>query len=473
MLNPAGSARRAIPSVDRLLKLAAVDELIVQYGRPLVLDTIRAVLDAQRATIRSSPAAAALDETALIALSAERLRAATRASLTPVLNLTGTVLHTNLGRALLPRVAAEAAMAAMTRAVNLEFDLAGGARGERDSHVEAWLTRLTGTETALVVNNNAAAVYLALNSLALRKEVVVSRGELIEIGGAFRIPDIMARAGCRLREVGTTNRTHAHDYAQAIGPRTAAIMKVHTSNYAIQGFTSAVPEAELAAIAHNQTLPFIVDLGSGTLVDLERYGLPHEPTPREAIANGADLVTFSGDKLLGGPQCGLIVGSKALIARIKRNPMKRALRVDKITLAALEATLRLYADPDRLASELPTLRLLVRRRDEIEAQAQRILPAITAATSAFGEARVIGCESQIGSGALPVDALPSAGIAITPKAKRKGTAAAAIADAFRALPVPVIGRVKDGEFVLDLRCLDDEAGLIAQLGDLRFSGAAR
>jgi L-seryl-tRNA(Ser) seleniumtransferase len=466
MLNPAAAARRAIPSVDRLLKLEAVDSLIDRYGRPLVVETLRAVLDEQRAAFTRAPAQIDLDATALIATCAQRLRTTTQASLKPVFNLTGTVLHTNLGRALLPRAAAEAALMAMTHAVNLEFDLGGGERGERDSHVEAWLKRLTGAEAAVVVNNNAAAVYLTLNTFALRKEVIVSRGELIEIGGAFRIPDIMARAGCKLREVGTTNRTHGRDYADAIDARTAAIMKVHASNYAIHGFTASVPEAKLAAIAHEHELPFWVDLGSGTLVDLENYGLPHEPTPRDAIAGGADIVTFSGDKLLGGPQSGLIVGRKDLVAKIKKNPMKRALRVDKVTLAALEATLRLYADPERLACEVPTLRLLTRKQTEIEAQAQRVLPALAAAVAADADAKIVACASQIGSGALPVDALPSAGIALEPRAKRKGTAAELLSNAFRALPVPVIGRLRDGAFILDLRCLDDEAGFIAQLDKL-------
>jgi len=472
MLNPATTARRALPSVDRLLKLDAAARLIAAYGRPLVVDTVRAVLDEQRALIARSRAASGLDDAALIADCEQKLRVATAASLKPVFNLTGTVLHTNLGRALLPRAAADAALAAMTRAVNLEYDLEGGARGERDSHVEAWLRRLTGADSAVVVNNNAAAVYLALNTLALRKEVIVSRGELIEIGGAFRIPDIMARAGCRLREVGTTNRTHARDFEQALCARTAAVMKVHTSNYAIQGFTAAVPEQELATLAHQHGLPLMVDLGSGTLVDLERYGLPHEPTPRETIAHGADVVTFSGDKLLGGPQCGLIVGRKELIAKIRKNPMKRALRVDKVTLAALEATLRLYADPVRLTRELPTLRLLTRPQAEISAQAERLLAAIAGAVAKCADARVAPCTSQIGSGALPVDALPSAGIALAPRAKRKGAAAEALAGAFRALPVPVIGRVKDGVFILDLRCLDDEREFVAQLAQLKLPSFA-
>jgi L-seryl-tRNA(Ser) seleniumtransferase len=469
MLSPAAAARRALPSVDRLLKLEAVGALIDTHGRPLVLETIRAVLDAQRAAINDGSSTVA-DEQSLISACSERLRSAALPSLRTVFNLTGTVLHTNLGRALLAPSAAAAAVEAMTHAVNLEYDLGGGARGERDSHVEGWLTRHTGAAAAVVVNNNAAAVYLALNTCASRREVIVSRGELIEIGGAFRIPDIMARSGCRLREVGTTNRTHARDYVEAIGERTAAIMKVHTSNYAIRGFTASVPESELATIAHDHKLPFIVDLGSGTLVDLERYGLPHEPTPRDAMASGADIITFSGDKLLGGPQCGLIVGAADLIAKVRKNPMKRALRVDKVTLAALEATLRLYADPERAVRELPTLRLLTRQRAEIEAQARRVLPALETAVAAHAQAGVIECSSQIGSGALPVDALPSAGIAITPRAKRKGAAAEVLANAFRALPQPVIGRIKDGAFVLDLRCLDDEQAFAAQLSRLDLTG---
>ena len=468
MLNSAAAARRALPSVDRLLNLAAVGDLIAAFGRPLVVEALRAALAAQRDRLAQEPAAVASDEDTLAAQCAANLKALMQPSLRPVFNLTGTVLHTNLGRALYPQVAADAAAAAMTRAVNLEFDLGGGARGERDSHVEAWLQRLTGAEAAVVVNNNAAAVYLVLNSLAPKKEVIVSRGELVEIGGAFRIPDIMARAGCKLKEVGTTNRTHARDYEEAIGARTAAIMKVHASNYAIQGFTASVPETELAAIAHQAALPFINDLGSGMLIDLEAYGLPHEPTPREAISDGADIVTFSGDKLLGGPQCGLIVGRQDLIAKIRKNPMKRALRVDKVRLAALEAVLRLYADPVRLARELPTLRLLTRAQSDIEAQVQRVLPAIATAVAGFADAKSIACSSQIGSGALPVDALPSAGIALTPRAKRKSGAADALSTAFRALRVPVIGHIKEGSFVLDLRCLDDEAGFIAQLHQLKI-----
>ncbi len=468
MVNPHPAARRALPSVDRLLSSSAVVTLIARFGRALTTSTMRDLLQAQREKLAQNAAAFEFDEARFITDCEASLAKQTQPSLRPVFNLTGTVLHTNLGRALMPQSVADAVMVAMTRPVNLEFDLGGGTRGERDSHVEAWLQRLTGAEAAVVVNNNAAAVYLVLNSLAPKKEVIVSRGELVEIGGAFRIPDIMARAGCKLKEVGTTNRTHAHDFEQAIGPRTAAIMKVHASNYAIQGFTASVPEAELAAIAHQHELPFINDLGSGMLIDLEAYGLPHEPTPRETIASGADIVTFSGDKLLGGPQCGLIVGRQDLIAKIRKNPMKRALRVDKVRLAALEAVLRLYADPVRLMRELPTLRLLTRPQTDIEAQARRVLPALAAAVGNHADAKIIACSSQIGSGALPVDALPSAGIALTPRAKRKSGAADALSSAFRALPVPVIGHIKDGAFILDLRCLDDESGFIAQLAQLQL-----
>jgi len=468
MLNPAASARRAIPSLDRLLKLQAVEALVGRHGRLLVTEAAREELARLRAQPES--ATAGFDEAAFVAACAARLARDAQPSLKPVFNLTGTVLHTNLGRAVMPEEAAQAVARAMTRPVNLEFDLDGGDRGERDSHIERLLVRLTGAESALVVNNNAAAVYLMLNTLALKKEVPVSRGELIEIGGAFRIPDIMARAGVKLVEIGTTNRTHLRDYAGAIGPRTAALMKVHTSNYAIQGFTASVPEEKLAALAHEHGLPFITDLGSGMLVDMEDFGLPHEPTPREALAAGADLVSFSGDKLLGGPQAGLIVGRKALVDRVRKNPMKRALRVDKMILSALEAVLRLYLDPARLAQRLPTLRHLSRVPAEIEAQAQRLLPAVQAALRGRAQAEVVAAKSQIGSGSLPVDLIASHGIAVSVGGKRRGAAAADISAAFRALPVPVIGRINDGAFIMDLRCLEPalEQEFVEQLKHLNL-----
>jgi L-seryl-tRNA(Ser) seleniumtransferase len=471
MVNPEPAARRALPSVDRLLSTAPVSALIAQYGRMLTVDVIRDLLQAQRDKLAQGNNAFEFDEDRFVSACRDEVAKRNAPSLRPVFNLTGTVLHTNLGRALMPQSVADAVMVAMTRPVNLEFDLGGGARGERDTHVEKWITRLAGGDGAVVVNNNAAAVYLVLNTLGAQRgkqEVLVSRGELIEIGGAFRIPDIMKRAGVKLIEVGATNRTHLKDFAEAITPRTAAIMKVHTSNYAIQGFTSVVPEADLAQLAHEHGIPFIVDLGSGMLVNLEDYGLPHEPTPREALASGADLVTFSGDKLLGGPQAGLMVGKKDLIARIRKNPMKRALRVDKITLAALDALLRLYTHPEKLREEVTTIRLLTRTRDDIRVQAERVLPQVQAALGDHAQAQVIDCGSQIGSGSLPVDSLPSAGIAITPTGKRKSSFADKLSLAFRALPVPVIGHIRDGAFILDLRCLDHEDEFLLQLPQLRL-----
>ncbi len=464
MLNPASAARRALPSLDRLLGSPAVADLVAAHGRSRVTNTLRRALEAERERLNGTTAAP-YDEQIFLQSCAAALRQSSTPSLKPVFNLTGTVLHTNLGRAVMPESAARAVAEAMTRPVNLEFDLDGGARGERDSHVERWLKELTGGDKAVAVNNNAAAVYLALNTLALRREVLVSRGELIEIGGSFRIPDIMARAGVKLVEVGTTNRTHLKDFAEAITSRTAAIMKVHTSNYVVQGFTAAVPEAELAKLAHERGIPFIVDLGSGTLVDLEDYGLPHEPTPREALAAGADVVTFSGDKLLGGPQAGLLVGRRDLMARIAKNPMKRALRLDKLTLTALDAVLRLYLHPEKLREELPALRLLTRSPADIAAQAARLLPALAAALGEDWRVEACDCKSQIGSGALPVDALPSSGLAITPAGKKGNLNK--LAAMLRALPVPVIGHIRDGALKLDLRCLDHEEEFVLQLEKLK------
>jgi L-seryl-tRNA(Ser) seleniumtransferase len=406
---------------------------------------------------------------ALLDRVAVEVEARTTASLRRVFNLTGTILHTNLGRAPLPREAIEAVVAAASEPSNIEFDLETGKRGDRDAHVEAVLCRLTGAEAATVVNNNAAAVLLVLNTLALRKEVPTSRGELIEIGGSFRMPDIMKRAGCTLREVGTTNRVHLRDYADAISPKTGLVMKVHTSNYEVVGFTASVAEQELASLCRERNVPFVVDLGSGMLVDLAQYGLPHEPTPSEALAHGADLVTFSGDKLLGGPQAGLIVGRADLIGAIKRNPLRRTLRVDKMTVAALSAVLTLYTDSERLAARLPVLALLTRPLAEIRSIAERLLPQVSALFERVATVQVAECQSQIGSGALPTRTIPSAGLSVRPSTRRgAGATLHTIAASFRALPVPVIGRIQDDAFILDLRCLTDEHTFAAQLTQLRY-----
>ena len=461
MSEPQARDRRgALPSVDRVLQEPATAALIARFGRPLVVGAVRSALGECRAAGEAAPIAAivAASEAALVQLMAPSQRR--------VFNLTGTILHTNLGRSPLPQEAVAAAAEAMRAPTTLEYDLESGRRGERDDHVAGWLCRLTGAEAALAVNNNAGALLLTLNALALERETLVSRGELIEFGGSFRLPDIMARAGTGLREVGTTNRTHLRDFEGAIGPETALILKAHTSNYEIRGFTAAVAPARLAALARDRGLPFVEDLGSGTLVDLDRWGLPHEPTVADSLKAGADLVTFSGDKLLGGPQAGLVVGRSDLVAALARNPLKRALRLDKIRLAALEAVLQLYADPERLADRLPALRLLTRPRGEIAAAAQRLLPLVAAALTGTATAAVVETTSQIGSGALPASLLPSAGLALTPLS-RSGGAVESLARRLRALPVPVVGRIEAGRLVLDLRCLEDEADFIEQLPDLR------
>ncbi|MBN9453304.1 MAG: L-seryl-tRNA(Sec) selenium transferase [Bosea sp.] len=450
------------PSVDTVLRSTAGDLAIAQHGRMATTDAVRHIIERLRG---GGPVAASAEQVGRMAL--DRLEVQSRPSQRPVINLTGTVLHTNLGRALLAEEAIEAVVAAMRAPTNLEYEIEAGQRGERDAHVRGLVRELTGAEDAILVNNNASAVLLVLNTLAKDREAIVSRGELIEIGGAFRMPDIMARAGATLREVGTTNRTHLKDYAEAIGPETGLLMKVHTSNYVVQGFTAEVEPTELAKLARQHELPFVDDLGSGTLIDLSRWGLRREKTVQDALKGGADLVTFSGDKLLGGPQAGIIAGRKDLIAKLAKNPLKRALRLDKLRLAALEATLRLYRDPDRLARRLPTLRLFTRHPAELRGLAERLQPKVAAAIGANWTVEATDCASQIGSGALPLETLPSAALALRPAGKSASSAVEKLAAAFRAVPVPVIGRIAQGTLIFDLRCLEDEALFAAQLDALK------
>jgi L-seryl-tRNA(Ser) seleniumtransferase len=464
MLAPSRTAAD-IPSLDRLLRADAFAEVIAAYGRDEVTHVLRGHLTRLReSALAGGLEASQVDVEAVARAVADELEARHRPRMRPVFNLTGTVLHTNLGRSPLPEAAVEAVLQAMRAPVNLEFDLETGGRGDRDDLVAELICELTGAEAATVVNNNAAAVLLLLNTLAPKRECIVSRGELVEIGGAFRIPDVMRSAGARLVEVGTTNRTHAADYADAIGARTALLMKVHASNYAISGFTHSVPLEELAAIARERGVPVAVDLGSGSLVDMRTWGLPNEPTVRDTVAAGADLVTFSGDKLLGGPQAGIVVGRADLIRRLKKNPLKRALRVDKLTLAALAAVLDLYRSPEFLGERLAALRLLSRPANAIAAQSARLQPLLQRAVGPAFTVVAVSMASQIGSGALPVDLLPSHGLVVRP-ATAKGGGLTRVESALRALPRPVLGRLVDKALWLDLRCLDeaDEAAFAGQL----------
>ena len=449
-----------IPSTDRLLREEAFSPLLRAFGHRRVADALRQLQEEAREAVRQTrqPPGWCTDWPQA---TCQRLTEQSASALRPVFNLTGTVLHTNLGRALQAESAIDAVAQAMRSPVTLEYSLDDGGRGHRDRALAELLCQLTGAEDACIVNNNAAAVLLMLAATASGKEVVVSRGELVEIGGAFRIPDVMRQAGCVLQEVGTTNRTHVRDYRQAVNDNTALLMKVHTSNYHIEGFTKAVDEAELAKLGEELNVPVITDLGSGSLVDLSHYGLPKEPQVQALIRAGVSLVSFSGDKLLGGPQAGIIVGKKALIAQLQSHPLKRALRADKMTLAALDATLRLYLHPETLHEKLPTLRLLTRTEDEIYQQGQRLLAALHGHYADF-RVQVEACQSQIGSGSLPVDRLPGAALTFTPT-DGSGRRLEALAAAWRGLEQPVIGRIYAGRLWLDLRCLEDESRFLEML----------
>lgn len=449
-----------LPAIDSLLRAPEMASLLDEYGAALLTENLRLMQAEAREYIRQFHTLADWCADWPAALR-QRLNQR-QPALKPVFNLSGTVLHTNLGRAPLAESAIAAVTDAMRGAVTLEYSLSGAGRGHRDRAVADLLCELTGAEDACIVNNNAAAVFLMLTVMAAGKQVVVSRGELVEIGGAFRIPDVMRQAGCELVEVGTTNRTHLKDYRQAISEHTGLLMKVHTSNYSIEGFTASVAEQQLAALGHEFAIPTATDLGSGSLVDMTRYGLPAEPMPQQLIAAGVDLVTFSGDKLLGGPQAGIILGKKQWIDQLQQHPLKRALRADKMTLAALDATLRLYQQPDRLTELLPTMRLLTRPAQDIAESAQRVLTALNSSYGAEFTLAVEPCWSQIGSGSLPVDRLSSWAVTFTPK-DGSGSSLEALTARWRGLAKPIIGRVADGRLWLDLRCLEDEAALLREL----------
>ena len=466
MKNNSPPALRALPSVDFVMNLERAKLMGDSYGRDSVITEVKQQLNNLRTEILAGNASDVnRDQLAdgLLSQTETELSRLFSPSLQPVINLTGVVLHTNLGRAPYPQVAIDAMLSVAGGATNLEFQLATGKRGRRDDHVEHWICRLTGAEAATTVNNNAAAVLLVLNTLAKKKEVIVSRGELIEIGGSFRMPAIMKKASCKLREVGTTNRTHLKDYRQAISKKTAALMKVHTSNYEINGFNQSVDAQSLAALSSEFNIPLIDDLGSGSLIDLAPFGLGEERTAREAIDEGVDIITFSGDKLLGGPQCGIIAGRKSLIEQIDKNPMKRAMRLDKITLAALEAVLKLYTRPEKLADNLPALRVLSRSPDSIKKSAQRLQTLLQSKLPAEVTTSVENYQSQIGSGALPTRTIRSFAVKVTPT---PGYSAEKLASAFRNLNVPVIGRIKNDCLWFDCRNMESDKEIEATLQQL-------
>lgn len=443
---------RQIPGVDAVLQLGPIQDALLRHPRKLVLEAIRIVLDATRQAILHGEGidAGGIDHPGLADRIVAQVEHLARFTLRRTINATGIVIHTNLGRSLLPAQAVERLAAICGGYTNLEYDLERGKRGSRYVHAEAILCELTGAEAALVVNNNAGAVFLALNTLAGEREVVVSRGQLVEIGGSFRIPDVMAASGAVLREVGTTNRTHLKDYAGAINERTALLMKVHTSNYRIVGFTADVSLQELVSLGHKHNLPVIEDLGSGCFIDLSPFGLHGETTVQDTVRAGADLVTFSGDKLLGGPQSGIMVGRKDLIAQCRGNPITRALRVDKMTLAALEATLRLYRDERQAMEDIPTLRMIAVSASELEARALE-LSALIRGTDGQNRLEVAARPgfSQVGGGSLPAQDLPTTVVAV----RSNSLSPNAIEERLRMNDPPVIGRIESDYFIMDVRTL--------------------
>jgi len=460
-MKPDTNLLRELPSVDRVMIHPTVALLLKRFSRPFVTKTLRSLITEMRQAIKSGrdlPPERLRDESIITNLE-KKLTQAARPNIVRVVNASGTILHTNLGRALLSEAAAEAVGFVARNPVNLEFDTRRGKRGQRETVIESLLRELTDADAATVVNNNAAAVLLGLNSMAEGKHVIVSRGELIEIGGSFRIPEVMAKSGAVLREVGTTNRTHLQDYAEAIDENTGLLLKVHTSNYRVVGFSAEVELRDLVAIGRERGVPVMEDLGSGALVDLRKLGLPREPLVSERIAIGVDVVTFSGDKILGGPQAGLVAGKKDWIDRMNRNPLKRALRCDKLTLAALEVTLRSYVQSPNLLHEIPTLRAFSRSLEELEEGGRKALRLLQERLGPDYEMEMVDSTCQIGSGALPTEEIPSKGIVV----RGRGMSTEEVARVFRQANPPIIGHIKSDCFILDLRSADNPECLVPNL----------
>lgn len=446
---------KMLPSVDRILQQGQVKDLLDEYPRWLVLRSVQQVIEGERRGILSSDHDTLSEDGLSLEYFSKRvsetISALGQLSLRRVINATGVILHTNLGRSLLNLEVLQNLVTVASNFSNLEYDLKEGKRGSRYSHVESMLCELTGAEAALVVNNNAGAVLLALNSIARGMDVLVSRGQLVEIGGSFRIPDVMRSSGARLVEVGTTNKTHLIDYRRAITDDTALLLKVHTSNFQIVGFTSEVKLEELVDMGREFSLPVMEDLGSGCLIDLDQYGLTREPTVQEAISKGVDVVTFSGDKLLGGPQAGIILGREEVVGRIKENPLNRALRIDKLTLAALESTLRIYMEEERAVQEIPTLRMLTMPLQEIEKRAKSLCRRLRKVSSGNFHIEIKDDNSKVGGGALPLQDLPTKVISIKPL----HLSLEGLEEGLRNYNPPIIARIDDGQLLLDVRTLQE------------------
>lgn len=455
---PNKSKLKAIPSVEKILLHPLFEPIIKDSSRERVALTVSDFLDICRTSIKNDITIDLSIET--IAGEIKKIiKKEDSPSLKRVINASGTIIHTNIGRSILPDKAIKAINLAASGSVNLEYDIETGKRGERDSHIEKLICRLTGAEAATIVNNNAAAVLITLNSLAKKKEVIVSRGELVEIGGSFRIPDIMNSSNCKMIEVGTTNRTRLADYENAISNKAGALLKVHTSNYKIEGFTETTSLKDLSSLSKRLSIPLIEDLGSGAMIDLSKYGIPGEPLIRERLLMGADIVTFSGDKLLGGPQCGIIAGKKELIKKINRNPLKRALRVDKLTISALEALLLIYLNKDTLKENIPSIRYMTRSEDEVRTIAEKTARSLK---HTFNEKALITVEkgySEPGSGALPGQKIPTTLVII----KHKTLSPSSLAKKFRNNDPAIIGRVQKDSFILDPRSVDSFEDLLPSI----------